>query len=508
MNKKFLPAIMLLLVFFSSTSAIYLNDFLVNSDAQKDFDEFPFVLSDAYGNFSVFWTKYSNSPAYGKVYLKRYSLNGIPLGTAVSLTPDTLKVFDPARIAMHPSGSFVLAWTDYSRWYPPYYTRHIYFQQFDSLANPLGPLVKVDQNPLDSQTYVADVGMDAQGNFVIVWTEGFGEAMFARRYKNDGTPAGPIFQPAFCSSYECSDPTDPRITMHPDGQFIIVWYDNIVEFNGYVPMGRMYDSSTVPLWPEAQVLTCDDSILVPRCGGTWGSCLIGNSPDADINIGGDFMMFHGACDGEPFNNNVYGRLFDPFGAPSTHNFKVNDENANTYDLYPKAHFVPSGGYLSIWADSRHNENNGPRDIFLQRYDGLGNPIGINWRVNTPRASPRYNWISYDVACNGDKVFAVWADFRDRMPTGDTIVNNIYGQLTDIGQVGFFIPGDANFDGGISLADVIHLVNYIFKHATPPDPELWIGDVNADCRVTLADVIYLVNYIFKPGWQPPAKGCAE
>jgi hypothetical protein len=163
----------------------------------------------------------------------------------------------------------------------------------------------------------------------------------------------------------------------------------------------------------------------------------------------------------------------------------------------------------MWTECRYSTNEGIRDVFLQRFDSGGNPIGDNWRVNTPRGSGKYNWISYDVAVSGDRAFIVWKDYRDWVTYPsytDTLLTNIYGQLVDVSQIGFYMPGDANFDGSVSLADVIHLVNYIFKHSTPPDPELWIGDVNADCKVTLADVIYLVNHIFKTGW-PIQQGCA-
>jgi len=62
-------------------------------------------------------------------------------------------------------------------------------------------------------------------------------------------------------------------------------------------------------------------------------------------------------------------------------------------------------------------------------------------------------------------------------------------------------GDANGDGNIQLADIIFLVNYIFKGGNPPDP-LAFGDLNCDLKVNLGDIIHLVNFVFKGG--PP--GC--
>ncbi len=66
-------------------------------------------------------------------------------------------------------------------------------------------------------------------------------------------------------------------------------------------------------------------------------------------------------------------------------------------------------------------------------------------------------------------------------------------------------GDVTGDGVIDLADVIFLINYLFKGGTTPDP-LRLGDPTADCVVDVADVIFLINYLYKGG-SAPGIGCA-
>jgi hypothetical protein len=61
-------------------------------------------------------------------------------------------------------------------------------------------------------------------------------------------------------------------------------------------------------------------------------------------------------------------------------------------------------------------------------------------------------------------------------------------------------GDANSDGKVDAADIIYLVNYLFKHDIRPHP-LWRGDTNGNCIVDVADVVYLVNYVYKGGPVP-------
>jgi len=65
----------------------------------------------------------------------------------------------------------------------------------------------------------------------------------------------------------------------------------------------------------------------------------------------------------------------------------------------------------------------------------------------------------------------------------------------------FTYGDVNEDGIINSADVVYLINYLFKGGNPPVPVLDAGDTNCDGIVNSADVTYLINFLFKGGPQP-------
>jgi len=66
----------------------------------------------------------------------------------------------------------------------------------------------------------------------------------------------------------------------------------------------------------------------------------------------------------------------------------------------------------------------------------------------------------------------------------------------------FASGDATNDGIVNVADVVRIVNYLYKAGEEPDP-LGSGDASGDGIVDLADVVWLITYLYKSG---PAPSC--
>jgi len=67
-----------------------------------------------------------------------------------------------------------------------------------------------------------------------------------------------------------------------------------------------------------------------------------------------------------------------------------------------------------------------------------------------------------------------------------------------------LPGDANSDGVVHVADAVFLINYIFKDGIDPG---WYGpircDANCDCQINIGDAVYIINHVFKGGPAPCA-----
>jgi hypothetical protein len=64
-----------------------------------------------------------------------------------------------------------------------------------------------------------------------------------------------------------------------------------------------------------------------------------------------------------------------------------------------------------------------------------------------------------------------------------------------------IIGDVNGDGITTAADVVWLVNYVFKAGPVPGCQGAAGDVDCSGVVNASDIVALVNYIYKGGPAP-------
>jgi hypothetical protein len=108
---------------------------------------------------------------------------------------------------------------------------------------------------------------------------------------------------------------------------------------------------------------------------------------------------------------------------------------------------------------------------------------------------------------------VTISFDQPIPAGSPLdlVVTAYNKITYSAQItvtsGGFLAGDANGDWIVDIADVVYLVNFLYRDGNPPDP-MEAGDANCDGIVNVGDVVYLVNYLYKGGPPPcsPPIGC--
>jgi hypothetical protein len=92
-----------------------------------------------------------------------------------------------------------------------------------------------------------------------------------------------------------------------------------------------------------------------------------------------------------------------------------------------------------------------------------------------------------VSGKSPKVSTIWGDYWPEFTRGKIVLFAC-------------AHGDVNCDGGINVADLTYLVDYLFRSGPAPDPHG--GDVNGNGSINIADLTYLVDYLFRQGPPPP------
>jgi hypothetical protein len=223
----------------------------------------------------------------------------------------------------------------------------------------------------------------------------------ARLYDAAGAPStGEVT----ASSTTNGNQDDAHVAVGRDGRFVAVWESPDGTGDGI--FGQRFDAAGGPSGAEFRVNTFllgaeyAPFAAMLSSGGfvvTWSSLAYpGPAPDGS-------------------NGAVMARLFDATGAPRGDEFVV-----NTYTPgYQGFGYIASGanGTFVIAWQSRSLADSG-YDVFAQRYDDTGNPLGGEFRVNDATAG---NQFSYPVAMADDGRFVVaWLG-----PDGDE--NGVFGR---------------------------------------------------------------------------------
>jgi hypothetical protein len=332
---------------------------------------YPDIAADRFGNFTIIWQGIGNA--------QRFDSSGNALGNNFRVISDAFKA-----IAMDDSGNFVVTVSSNLSY------GNVYAQRYNYLGVPLDSVFKVNDTTVIYQV-LSDVAMDRSGNFVIVWRDGRHSEgspdIYAQRYDVLGSPLG--------SNFMVNDRTVnyyrnvPSIAMDQVGEFVITWGDarGDIYAQRYDSLGNALDSN---------FKVTDDASVKP-----W-------FPAIAMNISGSFVItWRDARDG---SWDVYVQRYDLSGTPLGTNLKVNDDvgTAIEYDLAykPAVAMDSSGNFIIAW----HDERNGNPDVYAQRYNSSGNPLGSNYLVPNPQYAS-FDQLAPAVATHGSNIYFAWQDNR-------------------------------------------------------------------------------------------------
>jgi len=222
------------------------------------------------------------------------------------------------------------------------------------------PSVKINDDVTTAAQILPGMAVNRYGYAVICWVDGRngGKDIYAQVINQKGAKVLGNFRVYEDPAHEGQ--AYPDAAMDDRGRFVIVWEEG-TEAAADI-RGRLFLANGQPatdpfrINDEAASLTHDPAVAM--------------RPDGFFTVCWEDYRDESRPD-------IYGQRFDPAGNPIGGNFIINSETEDMQDD-PAIAMNNSGECLVAWEDQK---GGGPTEIFGQRFDAAGTPVGGNFRIN-------------------------------------------------------------------------------------------------------------------------------
>ena len=350
---------------------------------------------DADGDSVVVWQ--SNHSGDWDIYGQRFDAAALPQGAEFRINTTIIGQQENPAVAMDADGNFVVVWSG---------SDGMLAQRFDALGNPLGGEITTGLASADSRPPVA---MDADGDFVVAWSDLNG--IYVQRFNSAGAPDGGQDQVNSTPHFGIEAPrTD--VAMDPDGDFVVTWSRDsyYYAYDGDI-FARRFDAATEAWDAEFQINTNPNG-YEPH-------------PAVAMDADGDFVITWLSDDYSGYGpyHNVIARRYDAEGVAQGDEFQVNGINAID-SLNATVAMDADGDFVVVW-ESSYWENENPTlvrefAIVARRYDSGGDPVASEFLANPDE----HYWVANPTVASDDdgNFVVVWETDLD--PDGSS---GIYGQ---------------------------------------------------------------------------------
>ena len=287
------------------------------------------------------------------------SLGFTPSGTegrANVTTSGTQSTHESVRqVGIDAAGNFVVVWNDSNG--------DVYGRRFDAAGNPLSGEFRINTTTANTQ-YRVTVAMNASGAFVVAWEsdgqDGSGLGVYAQRYDASGVAQGGEVR---INQQTSLDQGKPSVAIDSAGKFIVTWTSDGQDGSGFGVYARRFGADGSALGNEFRVntTTANDQ----------------QHSSVALNDNGDFVI---AWQGQDSNGlGDYCQRFNGAGVAQGVEFRVNTTTASDQD-YPSVAMAASGDFVVAW--SSLSQDGSGWGTYAQRYSAAGVAQGGEFRVNT------------------------------------------------------------------------------------------------------------------------------
>jgi subtilisin-like proprotein convertase family protein len=244
-----------------------------------------------------------------------------------------------------------------------------------------GPNLGTGQAQEESRQSVA---VDHDGDFAVVWTsygqddasDDSGAGVYLRLYDSDNNAQT---SEILVNQTVVGDQRNASIAMDADGDFVVVWEAEGTSDDGsWDVYGRCFDSIGNPIGDEFLVNqeTANDQV----------------NPSVSMDYWGNFVVVWASSQGESsgYFNDIWGRLYDLEGQPTTGDFQVNDTQISAQSpspgvasTNPSVAMAPNGNFAVAW-DQITAQTNGvitDSQIVAKYFDSQGTDLVSEFQVD-------------------------------------------------------------------------------------------------------------------------------
>ncbi|MBU8545814.1 MULTISPECIES: beta strand repeat-containing protein, partial [Roseomonadaceae] len=376
------------------------NTYTTNAQSQSS------VAMDADGDFVVTWNSSGQDGSGYGIYAQRYNAGGVAQGAEFRVNTFTTGSQSSPDVAMDADGDFVVVWHSAGQ---DGSGTGVFAQRYNAAGVAQGDEFQVNTYTAGNQQS-ADVAMDADGNFVVVWNsagqDGDLGGVYAQRYNAAGVAQGAEFQ---VNSYTTSSQQAPSVSVDADGDFIVTWQSNLQDGAGYGIYAQRYDAAGTAVGGEFLVNAYTRSNQ--------------SLPDVVLRENGDAVVVWTSNGQDGDNNGIFLAIpAEPIAVEVVAPVTITDIQVNTHTAdaqsSPAMAADADGNFVVAWQSS--NQDGNLNGIFAQRFDAAGVATGAEFQVNTYTTSNQSNAA---VAMDADGNFVVTWDSSGQ----DGASTGVYGQ---------------------------------------------------------------------------------
>ena len=321
-------------------------------------------------------------------------------------------------VAADGNGNFIVVWDSGGSPGGDTSSLSVQAQRYDSTGTTLGSQFQVNTYTTSLQAS-ASVGMDADGDLVVVW-ESSGSAggdtsytsIQGQRYSSAGSAVGSQFQ---VNTYTTDFQQDPCVAADADGDFVVVWRSNGSaggDISGRSIQGQRYSSAGSALGSQFQVNTYTTDPQI--------------DPSVAVDADGDFVVAwasYGSSGGDNDGYSIQGQRYNSAGSAVGGEFQVNTYTTS-YQYTPSVAADPDGDFVVAWASygSPGTDASGT-SVQARRYNSAGSAVGGEFQINTYTTSYQAR---PSLATDADGGFVVvWQSYGSS--GGDTAGRSVQGK---------------------------------------------------------------------------------